>query len=269
MMTKFLVGVALSFAVALLGAVAGDVALRPQIYNTANATTLVNPYRLAVVGGECTGLLICQNFEVAAETCDPCAEDNGESWSKEPTGSGYTMDVDYSAPALRGSESYGTSGTSDNGWLYLKSPTWAGTSPTHAFFRFRANTSLNNWNTSIFYLYDATDTEVARIRLDNDGTPMIYHGSASAVNWSLQLAANTTYYFWIDYTPGTGANGILNWYHSTTTTKPGSPTLSITTGTSTTNPIYLKLTGGYNSGGGIYLYDQVYVDDSVIGDVSP
>lgn len=57
---------------------------------------------------ECTGLLVCQNFETTAEACDPCTEDNSESWDKVLGTSG-TATVDCATGTgncpLRGSQS--------------------------------------------------------------------------------------------------------------------------------------------------------------------
>jgi hypothetical protein len=72
----------------------------------------------------------------------------------------------------------------------------------------------------------------------------------------------------MQYTKGTGANGITNIWLSADGTKPGTPTASRTTGDATTQAVKLRLAAS-TSGNSNVVWDQIYVSATEIGNVDP
>ena len=85
----------------------------------------------------------------------------------------------------------------------------------------------------------------------------IAHGSASAIG-TTALSMNTTYHVWADWTKGTGTNGTMKVFVSTTGTKPAVADASITTGTgAATQNLYL---GPTNAGPNL-IFHRLLIDD--------
>jgi hypothetical protein len=80
---------------------------------------------------------------------------------------------------------------------------------------------------------------------------------------SFSLSNGTPYYIWVHQTKGTGANGVTEFYVSTTTTKPGSPTFSWSDGTNTAQGGRLVLDNQNTGMKG--MWDYARVADTVIG----
>jgi hypothetical protein len=80
--------------------------------------------------------------------------------------------------------------------------------------------------------------------------------------FSTSITQGTTYSVWGDYTKGTGANAVCHLYHSTTTTKPGSPNITITNGDATAQAASVRL-GSFSTA--VHLYDHVRVSTIAIG----
>jgi VCBS repeat-containing protein len=130
----------------------------------------------------------------------------------------------------------------------------------YVYFRVRWNT-WDDYN-SVIYWDDAT-YDTAAILYADDNRLQLNHGSVIA-NGSTTIAVNTTYHVWVEWTKGTGNNGTMKLFMSTTGTKPASPEASITTGNgAATQRMYVGPTGsGPNA-----IYDRLLVDDVPIGDV--
>lgn len=77
-----------------------------------------------------------------------------------------------------------------------------------------------------------------------------------------------TYYVWIHYTKGTGANCVCDAYTSTTTTRPGSPSLTISNGNQTNNMSRLYLSGSGTALDKI-TWDYIRVSTTSIGSAPP
>jgi hypothetical protein len=113
---------------------------------------------------------------------------------------------------------------------------------------------------SVIYWDDSGFNTVANVYGD-DNRLQIKHGSVS-VNGTTVIAAGTTYHVWVEWTKGTGANGTMKLYMSTTGTKPASAEASITTGNGgATQRIYV----GPTSAGPNVIFDRILVDDVPIG----
>ena len=206
---------------------------------------------------ECAGKLVCQNFEGTGY-------DNRETWTELGT----TLDEDYTATVLRGSQS-----------LYMTDPA-GGTSPNvtvshtaadpvwgHMLYRTSDGTPAANH--VIVKEMDAAVADVCLIQNRTTGVLRVYCGTAFA-NTVTTVADNTTYNVWWYYDSGTGANAECRVGISTDGTRPssGNGYAVTTTGTSTTSAaqVQLRLSGDDSA---TFLRDQVYVDDASFTTVDP
>jgi hypothetical protein len=84
------------------------------------------------------------------------------------------------------------------------------------------------------FFRDSGGTVQARVIRDSAGVLKAYHGTTPN-GFGGTYAADTTYHLWIRYTAqsGGGGNGTLELWNTTSSTRPGSPDISITTGTGT------------------------------------
>lgn len=89
-----------------------------------------------------------------------------------------------------------------------------------------------------FRLADSSGNVMCSVTFTSAGALQITVGS-STTNGSYSFDQN--YHLWLHYTKGTGANAVGEAYISTTGTKPGSPNVSRTSGTSTADVARLKL----------------------------
>jgi hypothetical protein len=175
--------------------------------NATVACTDANPV------GNCTGFLICQNFETTAEACDPCNEDNSESWDKTLGGTG-TITVDYGT-ALRGDESLQivADGTSS-----LIVATFTAQDTIYGFFRLKVADGRPSSTTEILSLY-SDETRVGKVSISSAGKVLMYNGTAySESTTTLDDGASGTLYIWFYWTKGTGTDGTMGIEVSTTRT---------------------------------------------------
>jgi hypothetical protein len=100
-----------------------------------------------------------------------------------------------------------------------------------------------------------------------DGSVKITCGSATAVSSAGLVSAGNVYSVWLHYLPGTGSNAQCEAYVATTPTRPGSPTVSLSNGTSNTvaNRFYFFPAGGT----AIQATDHMRVSTSPIGSNPP
>jgi len=138
--------------------------------------------------------------------------------------------------------------------------TFAYSSSFNLYFRVRWNIwtdyhAIIHWND--------VNYSTAAVIYGDDNRIQLNHGSASA-NGTTAITTNTTYHVWVEWTRGTGANGTMKLFISTTGTKPASPEASITTGNGgATQRIYVGPTGS----GPNVIFDRLLVDDVPIGNV--
>jgi hypothetical protein len=163
-----------------------------------------------------------------------------------------TPNEDYTATVLNGTQSLNCNGAQ---FIYRN---FAFSSSFNIYLQARwlAWGSYNN----VIYWDDASwGTAAGLYALDNQLE--IAHGSAIAIG-TTPIALNTTYHIWVEWTKGTGANGTMKLYLSTTGTKPAQPDASITTGNgAAVQRIYFGPTGaGPNA-----IFDRFLVDDVPIG----
>jgi hypothetical protein len=219
---------------------------------SAAACTDANPV------GNCTGFLICQNFETTAEDCDPCTEDHDESWNKTLGGTG-TITVDYST-ALRGSQSCQIASDGSNGSsMYV---TFSAQGTVYGFFRVKVNDGRpSSTNQLMAFIGDGS---VGGVSLMTDGKIRVYNGSANAQSTTtLDDGASGTIYVWFYWTKGTGADGTMGIEVNTSRTF-GAWEAEGTTGTATTDMTSVGLASRYVTDA---VFDQVLIKTTAIGTV--
>lgn len=104
-------------------------------------------------------------------------------------------------------------------------------------------------------------TDVALFRAHSSTAFRLTHGTVnSSVGGSYSVG--TTYHLWLHYVKSTASNGVLDAFVSTTATKPGAATLSISNGDATANADRLFLISGAAAD---HVIDKIRVDDVEIG----
>jgi len=134
-----------------------------------------------------------------------------------------TIDPDYTATPLAGSQSLRCSGTSS----FIMRPLVPGNS-FYCYFQIRW-LSYAPFKFVMDWL-DGSSSSISRVV--TDGFPnrlSVVHGSVSASGTTL-LSANTTYHVWVEWTRSTGSDGTMKLFISTSGIKPASPEANITTG---------------------------------------
>lgn len=203
--------------------------------------TLAQPEEVAAAGGGAT-YLFTESFEgVGYEN----------SWTEDLG----VPNEDDTSPVHHGSQSLNLTVSS----RLTQNTTFTALSPAYVFF-------------AIYFTSDATDyvfqgrngtTDVWSLQRNSDDTFRVIHGTGASFGTTVAtFAVGAWIYVWIEYTAGSGANGTLNAYFSTTTTKPGSPDVAISNGTAT-----LGMTQFYIRQDSVqdYNIDRVLVDDVAIG----
>jgi hypothetical protein len=213
----------------------------------------------ACADASCTGFLICQNFEAdTASDCDPCTEDNSESWDKTVAGTG-TIDVDYGT-ALRGSQSCQiTSDGSIGSSIYV---TFSAQGTVYGFFRVKVNDGRpSSTNQLMSFIGDGS---VGGVSLMTDGKIRVYNGSANAQSTTtLDDGASGTIYVWFYWTKGTGTDGTMGIEVNTSRTFEEWEAEG-TTGTATTDMTSVGLASRYVTDA---VFDQVLIKTTAIGTV--
>jgi hypothetical protein len=197
--------------------------------------TATSAFLLTVNNGSAPTYLFTENFEGTG------FENTG--WIKHGA-----SNPDYTNFVLQGAQSLNCVGAQ-----YNERPFVYGNS-FNLYFKARWNTWKNQKN--IIYWDDPNYNIVIGLYADNSRAE-IMHGSAGAFG-TTTLASGTTYHFWLEWTQGTGANGTLKLFISTTGVKPASPEASITTGNGVA-PARMYL--GPTSTGPNVIFDRVLVDD--------
>lgn len=198
---------------------------------------------------ECTGRLVCQNFEGTGY-------DNSESWTEAGS---VTPDEDYTTLALRGSQSCMLT---DEGTAASAYVAFTAQSDLWAFFRWRAEgTPLYG---QIFNLTNTSGSIQAYVSVSSGPIMRMYHGTTLCSTGS--LSASTTYYVWVHYVAGSGSDGVGALYLDTDNSRPAA-TCSITTGTATADVGRVYMFNNNGTPSTYHYYDQILVDDAEITDV--
>ena len=130
----------------------------------------------------------------------------------------------------------------------------------------RPNSLTNSGDSYTVTIKDATGaTTLTALAITPTDYFKISNGTANTTDATTILSATSTYIVWLDYTPGTGSNAITNLYVAVDSgddcieTKPGTPLLTLTTGTSTLAARVLALRQS-NTMSATFLYDNVEVN---------
>ena len=202
---------------------------------------------VASVGGECTGLLVCQNFETATTGYD---NTSNETWTPSADTHGVISPA-YTTNPLRGSQSLLITQATD-GDSSSVSATFTAQSHIHGFFIVAAANPSDN--VDILKIQNSSNVNVMKIAWRDNGIIGLNVGGGD--DERTETAPGSPLYIWFDYTKGTGANAIAHLYISTTKTKPAA-TLTITAGTSVTDASKIVLESSYSTGG--FKFDQIMI----------
>jgi len=165
-----------------------------------------------VSSDECSGKLICQNFETPST-----GYDHSESWTATPGTGGVITPTDSTscggATALRGTQDcLMTKGGSGNPELISPSFSAQNNIYFHALFAFSA---LPSSTASLLY-FRLSSTNIVLLRMSTSGILYIY--GASTYGGSHALSVNTPYHLWVTYNKGTGSDAIIKVYYSAIST---------------------------------------------------
>ncbi len=228
---------------------ARTVTVTPAANQTGTATITVSvndgtvstsdTFVLTVTDGSAPAYLLSEGFE------GPGFENAGWSVSGTPN-------PNYTTPALDGLESLNTVGTQHVWRPFANATTFS------MYFRVRwsawtSYTSVINWDNSSWGAAAGVWAGANRL--------YISHGTQEATG-TAPLNPNTTYHVWVEWTRGTGTNGTMKVYVSTTGAKPAGADATITTGNgAATARMYM----GANAAGSNVMFDRVLIADIPIG----
>lgn len=93
-----------------------------------------------------------------------------------------------------------------------------------------------------FRLLDGSDAIILRVGITSTGYITVQNlaqNTVATATTGAMPSANTWYYMWVRYVPGTGANAIIQVFGSTNATRPSTPDVSVTnwTGTATVGSV--------------------------------
>lgn len=242
---------------------------------TAEVTTIVVGQPTAAAGctdanpaGNCTGFLVCQNFEGTGL-------DNSETYSgtmgtadwyiAADDCTGCVQNIDYTSAPLRGTQSLQHINGTAGGWVVND---LTSVSSFYIFFRLKLISLpsidyadlLSAWGTGL--------SQNMTILMTTDGE--LYLGcnvEAEQSSATTALTVGTTYYVWGYFAKGTG-NNAQSWLRlSTTRTMPDSNTISKTDFNMTDDYRFVGFTSSSKSTEYEYIIDQVLIKSTDIGTV--
>ena len=206
-----------------------------------------------------TNVLVYQNFEGTGY-------DRSETWTAEP-GSGGTVDPDYTTTILRGAQSMRL-GTAAGASPDVYNNSFTAQPIVYGFFRWQVRTS-GAYGTLIF-LDDSTFAHDALgiVLGSNFSTwTLNRNDAATTATGTYSISLNTTYFIWFDYNK---VAGTANLYIGTTGTfADATHVVTLTGGANTYTVKYLLLFMKNNVTSGVYLFDQVLLKTTSIGDMYP
>lgn len=130
------------------------------------------------------------------------------------------------------------------------------TSGSFAAVYVRFVTTSQTANDSIIVIRDGSGV-LASAQLRATNLIRVQCAAGAQSSGTTACADSTEYHAWLEYTAGSGANAVVNFYLSTTSTKPGSPTLSITNGSATANATNARIAAGSTT---VVVFDNFVMD---------
>lgn len=184
--------------------------------------------------------LVEENFD---GTGDP-----GAAWTEFGTSN---WDYTTSPAPLEGTQSASCDGTAAA--AYLNWNNGSGVDALEVFFLFHIPSTLEVSETLV-YIYDSGATIVGYVLIHVGAVLRIYNGTAFAATTGT-IAADTTYYIWVRWEKGTGADGFASVAFSTDGTRPnsGNNYKEVTTGTATAQAQQVRPSATYSSGTGNFI----------------
>jgi len=221
--------------------------------NAVVACTDANPV------GNCTGFVVCANWETTAEACDPCSEDNSESWDKTIGGTG-TITVDYGT-ALRGLQSLQI--VSD-GTTSSIAKTFSAQGTLYGVIKVKLADGRPASTNAILTISNDVPAIIYQVSVVAAGNVRVYNGTGfSASTTTLADGDTGARYIWFYVSKGTGADGTMGVAITETRTFTAWEDED-TSGTSTTDAVSVALKDRYSGG---VVFDQVLLKITAIGTV--
>lgn len=182
-------------------------------------------------------------------------------WTKGGSGN-----FNYSAVPLVGSQSLRCVTNTDQGY-YIFGPTIGSLAEAWLFCRFKRETTPSSINSTEFGFLSGSPGSFATIcriaGVTSGRTHALFAGSVSAGNFTAGSAEGVSLSVWLRYKKGTGSNAIAEVYIAEgTEVKPGSPTLSTSTGNATGNATVVYCQG---NPGGPCVFDKIRLSRTSIG----
>jgi len=209
---------------------------------------------LDVACNDCTGKVICQNFEGTGT-------DNGETWTK----GGTTANVDFDATGviLRGAQSCSITNAGEAYSIHL------GANLAEFWFHTMYQTAALSTgdHLDLIQIRDSADATFLTIRIRNvsPGPPVmqIKNGTIYSGNGTTTVAIDTVYHIWGYYKN----DGHATVWLGTNTSRPASAEVTMTNGDSTASAHSVKLYR--RSETMLEYFDQVLLDDAEFTTVCP
>lgn len=206
----------------------------------------------AVAGNECTGLLLCQNFETPGI-------DNGETWTFTDGGAAtWTTNYATSPAPLRGSYSGRLNAAGESEPSYVTVTLSAPASQIWIHFMYRKLVADDGGGGDSFVILDASNNTLAGAYWNDALVWTIFVEGGTTQNESGFLPVGTTYHIWMRYKAGSGANAEFDVYRGTTTSRPAI-TADLGDGTSMASAAKIRF---YCRNTVDYVIDQILVDDA-------
>jgi len=170
-----------------------------------------------------------------------------------PSNSSSPPDPDFTAAPLAGSQSLRCNGVS-----FIQRP-FVNSTAFHCYFQVR----WLAWSDFKFVVdwLNADQGSTATLFADFGRKLQIVHGGIGVAGTTV-ISDNTTYHIWLEWTRGTGTDGTMKLFISTTGIKPASPEASINNGQGVATAFFDI--GPFGNGADV-IYDNVIISDEPIG----
>lgn len=175
-----------------------------------------------------------------------------------------TPDFDYTAAPLSGTESLYID--NDAGGMQVKIPLGAAQSEVQLKFALNIQSYPATANEDIIAFRNSSDQRVASLLVSSGVARFRGYNGTSVYTGPSDLVGGTTYYVWLDFVTGTGADSSIELYYNTVDSKPASPAASHSTGNATDDVDHILLGPLSYRGMGDMLFDDITVD---VPDVVP